>query len=394
VPNPIRTPKDELVTKIADARSRQLSDAASAARIPLLIALTWALLWAWAIYKVEFGYINIYRARYIGLNNYLNLPFHPNPSKKSSLSKRSSRESDHISKANLLVKICETDLGIPREVKAFGRRIEIDQEWYLNYCTRIIRGGLEFSDRRYHENRVVNFPGGFGAVDVSDLGILANLGLLLILAWGFYAARRERDAVSSFINFESGECGHWSPQRYHIIPADPLLNAQHLSVAYSSVANRFLFLFSDKSKPKIIVISLVLSIPFFVSSANLLSDLVDVTNTRFENSVSIIFTVELFLVAAVGLLTFRCAALAKDTSFLLYGWFLGVRDVWSKECWSESYANPSPLEVNSVDGKATPRKFGAPDRYSPSVDRPVMEPVRNSVEIHKRGRSSGSRRPR
>ncbi len=355
----LRSCHDDIVSKIAEARSRQLSDAAPAWRVPLLLSITWALLWAWTIYKVEFGYNNTYKNRYIALNAYVDpwldndnsaeKRFAQNAYVKSHFANDSSATSEF--RQDTLSKICEINLGIPKEISVFGRLIQLNQRWRINFCQRIIRDRLAHAEKKYDDNRSMVFPGGFGTVEVSDLGILANLGLLLILSWGFYAGRRERDAVSSFVKFD-GDFGHWSPQTYRIKPADNLLKAQHLSIAYYSVANRFLFLFSSsKAKPKIVITAIIISLPFLVSLSNFVSDLLSFSKNTFENSVTARFVIEVFLLGGVGFLTYKSVVIAKDISFLLYGWLLGVEEVWAKE-WDQS--TPSSVEVDTVSGSAVP----------------------------------------
>jgi hypothetical protein len=56
--------KQETRWKLVEARSKQIAEAVSAARIPFLLVLTWAFLWAWSLYSTEFSYLKIYHARH------------------------------------------------------------------------------------------------------------------------------------------------------------------------------------------------------------------------------------------------------------------------------------------------------------------------------------------
>jgi hypothetical protein len=50
--------------KMVDAQCTQLADAVSVARIPFLLSLLWAFIWAWSLYSAEFGYLgSFYRER-------------------------------------------------------------------------------------------------------------------------------------------------------------------------------------------------------------------------------------------------------------------------------------------------------------------------------------------
>ena len=48
----------------------------------------------------------------------------------------------------------------------------------------------------------MSFPGGFPKIEESDLGVIGQVGLLLILAWLFYTVRRENNALQSFVDID------------------------------------------------------------------------------------------------------------------------------------------------------------------------------------------------
>jgi hypothetical protein len=48
--------------RLIEAHSKQLGDSVTAARIPFLLALTWAFIWAWALYAYEFSYVDVLHA--------------------------------------------------------------------------------------------------------------------------------------------------------------------------------------------------------------------------------------------------------------------------------------------------------------------------------------------
>src|SRR5271170_3185950 len=50
--------------KLVEIRCTQLGDAVAGARTPFFLALTWAFIWAWALYAYEFSYVDVLRTRY------------------------------------------------------------------------------------------------------------------------------------------------------------------------------------------------------------------------------------------------------------------------------------------------------------------------------------------
>lgn len=49
------------VWKLVDARCKQLADSVTAARVPFLLSLIWAFVWAWSLYLADVGYIKYYQ---------------------------------------------------------------------------------------------------------------------------------------------------------------------------------------------------------------------------------------------------------------------------------------------------------------------------------------------
>jgi hypothetical protein len=68
----------ETIWKLLDARCKQLSDVIGATRVPFLLALSWALLWFWALYTTDQGYLKLYRARYVAITAMMNSTAQPN----------------------------------------------------------------------------------------------------------------------------------------------------------------------------------------------------------------------------------------------------------------------------------------------------------------------------
>ncbi|MGY8666178.1 hypothetical protein Q3C01_28035 [Bradyrhizobium sp. UFLA05-109] len=326
----------DVVWKLVDARCKALSDVIAATRVPFLLALSWALLWFWALYATEQGYIQTYRARYAAISSLV--------------------DSRNPGDAQLLKNICDAyvlkQASLPSSVE--GEHVGISDEFRLNYCKTLVNARRDFAEKTYSEQWLISFPGGFGKIHVTDLGIVGNLAFVLILSWTFYAIRRENLAVESFVRSDADRRnGYWIPKKFNLVPQGDIFSGAHLAYAYQVVAQRFLFIIATNSRPLLATTIVLCVFPAAVSFLDLLTDLRDIFTHTFGTEVTIRVMIGMVLFGIVCLLTARIAMYIVDTSVLLNGWNLAVRDVWMKD-WNDPKDEAAPaVMIDRMEQKAS-----------------------------------------
>ena len=324
--------RPDTLWKLVDARATQLADSVSGARAAFLVALTWSFIWAWALYSADNGYLVELRDRY-GFYYASSLASDPRVELKQWCART-----------------------FPRVASANDRQLPADDK--LEFCKQTAKTAFEWVDKAYLDSTLLSFPGGFAKLSVSDLGVIGQIGMLIILFWLFYAARRENHAIRAIVDMdtETRKKDSWSPQRFVLESQDQYLSAEHVAYAYHSVAQRFVFIFSHHSRPLLSLTFLLLSIPALVGVWNFVTDvrdLVDLFLQPVNFAILLRTTIEAFLLICVLLTTFRIARAELDTSVLLNGWFLAARDVWMEE-WDETThepASPAIVFVNEQKAK-------------------------------------------
>ncbi|QOZ24143.1 hypothetical protein [Bradyrhizobium sp. CCBAU 51753] len=323
----------DVVWKLVDARCKALSDVIAATRVPFLLALSWALLWFWALYATDKGYVQTYRARYAAISSLI----------------------DSQNDAQTLKKICNDyvleQTSLPSLVQ--GERIKISDDFRLNYCKALIVSRRDLAEKTYFEQWLISFPGGFGKIHVTDLGIVGNLAFVLILSWTFYAIRRENLAVESFVKSDADRAnGYRIPKKFNLIPQGDIFSGAHFAYAYQVVAQRFLFIIGTNSRPLLATTVVLCVFPSVVSLLDLLTDIRDLLTHTYETEVWIRVMIGMVLFGIVCLLTEKIAGYIVDTSVLLNGWNLAVRDVWMKD-WNDPKDETAPMVIiDRVEQKA------------------------------------------
>jgi hypothetical protein len=223
--------RPDTLWKLVDARCRQLTDAVAATRTPFIVALTWSFIWAWALYSNEFSYLNTYETRYF----FYKLV--------------ASHAEESVEKTSQFRELCERRI-LPRKVpNPFGdKEHEITALGHQALCKEIIAARHTDAVRRVYDSRFVSFPGGFTKLYITDLAIMGNVGLLLILLWCFYSSRRENHAIKTFIYLkDESEAGY--PVTFNktvdLIPRDEFLSPEHYAFAYNAVSQRFVFILTE-----------------------------------------------------------------------------------------------------------------------------------------------------
>jgi hypothetical protein len=298
--------------------------------VPFFLGLAWAFIWAWALYNVDIGYLTVFQSRYERL---------------SALAVSSAQvDRDELSKTwcpRVAPGLYKAVGNIPMDAATAQEKLEL--------CKTIIKLRLDWVSKGFLESTLITFPGGFARLHISDLGIVGQAGLLLILAWGFFAIRRENHAFRAIVDMtpESRRVSGLFPNRFDLTPTDPYFSAEHLAYAYHAVAQRFVFILSSYSSPLLWLTLLLCAFPAIVAGWNAYTDVRDVFQHQFfEQSLVVRTMIEIVLYLAVCLLTSFSIRYVLDSTVLLNGWFLAVRDVWMEE-WDET--NNAKAEAVTVD---------------------------------------------
>jgi hypothetical protein len=231
----------------------------------------------------------------------------------------------------------------------------------LAICEQRLGELKERSQVALADSRVLELPGMPVKFHVSDLGVIGQSGVLLLLTWGYYAFRRENHAIKQFVRLRPARPIHWTnrmvrcPREYTLQAVDKHLSAEHLVYAYKAVSQRFVFMLSQPSPPLRAMTMLLVALPFVVSVANVVSDFLTLKDllepfekyeagllhARFRVSAALLVPVALVTVAS-----WRCFT---NSGWLLNGWYLASATVWNDE-WDERTTLPAS-EV-AVDARA------------------------------------------
>jgi hypothetical protein len=338
--------RPETVWRLVEAHCKQITDALSAARVPLVLGLTWAFIWAWSLYAMDLGYI---RPQFEHVERLIAKGKSAEPkdvAKVREICLAGYRRADPGDSARKALKNLPDD-----EFKKCLERMEKSQEW-----TR----------KQLEEVRLVSFPGGLAKTTVADLGVVGQAGLILILAWGFFSTRREYQAVRAMVDIRVDPAGvgwkrtlgfQWSPQNYILVPAERHFSAEHLAYAYHSVAQRFLFILTDESRPLPVATVLLLFFPALVATFNLGTDVRDVV--KYGEAITPVaqymIVAEALLLFATWAITLKITRLAVQTAVLLHGWKLAVSQVWMEQWDERDEDSATPIYVDRSAGGPTAR---------------------------------------
>lgn len=350
----------ETLWKLVDTQCAQLADSVAGARRPFLLALTWAFIWASALYSFGFGDNKYMAAHYAGLSRLVEAEKEDREEllKVGSLHEKS-LEKDKM--AELEKKIAESKEKIDtycRDLSPQSSSIEIR----TSRCRNLIADADKLFKNAHHEAMFISLPGSLGKFSIGDLAIVGQFGLLLILSWSFFATRRENHAVRAFVDMDahSRNTTGWFPVTYILEPRAKLLLAEHFAYAYRSVAQRFVFIFSQHSKPLFAFAGLLTVIPVLVASWNAYTDLQDTfrliefKSGLFPVRVYIIkIFIEIVLLVLVWLITYQIIRYDLETSTLLNGWELAARDVWMAN-WDATGHPPGRVKIDVRAQTATP----------------------------------------
>jgi hypothetical protein len=173
-------------------------------------------------------------------------------------------------------------------------------------CKNALTARREWAEKTFLDSTAMSFPGGFPKIEESDLGVIGQVGLLLILAWLFYTVRRENHALQSFVDIDKDtrRVGKHFPSSFIIEPQDEFFSAEHIATLHV----------------------------FF--------DLLDLIAYDWVGELSVRFVAELFLLIGVWVITISILRYVIDSSILLNGWYLASKLVWVRE-WDENTDEPA-----------------------------------------------------
>jgi hypothetical protein len=319
--------KPATVWKLVEAQCNQLTDAVAGARTPFLLSLVWAFIWAWALYSSEFGYLgSFYRQR---LDASL-----LHASEVGATGEQQFRiDCNRVTAGTLSKDLKESTKLAPEKREA---------------CESALKGRRAWAEKAYLDSTEMSFPGGFPKIQVSDLGVIGQGGLLLILAWLFYALRRENHAIRTFVDLDARtrKNGGLLPGSLILEPQETFFSAEHLAYAYHAVSQKFVFIFSRYYRPLLVTTVLLVSIPAIIASLHVISDLFDVIDYDWARPLTFRFVLEVVLLVLVWFVTIKTTGHVLDSSLLLNAWYLASKNVWYTE-WDENTDDPaSRVRVN------------------------------------------------
>jgi hypothetical protein len=298
--------RDATLWRLVDANVAQLRDAVSSARIPLLIALTWTFVWAVTLYNnEEYGYPKILMTRWENAALADSCPCaDPKTIKRFHHALWLADSTGHSKKDSLAV-----------------NRVHV-------LCREVLKVDLEEIARREIQAWDFAVPGIGARTTVFDLGLVGNIGLLLILLWFYYASRRENHAVRAFVDTASSS--DWVPffRTFDLRATNSRLKPRHYAFAYQAVAQRFVFLTSRRSWTLLLATIGMMLLPLAVSVWNLWTDVRDVSLWQLGELVFARMGLAVALTVILSFLSFNVVRLQLMTSGLLNGWYLASRDVW------------------------------------------------------------------
>jgi hypothetical protein len=329
MPGRKRTPAT--IWKMVDAQCTQLTDAVAAAKIPFLITLLWAFIWAWSLYSSEFGYLTtFYRTRL----------------DSSLLYKDETATSGALQFMIDCKRVTAGRLQVNESLSPEKQpALSPDQK---KDCEKSLTERRSWAEKAYLDSTAMSFPGGFQKVEESDLGVIGQCGLILLLAWLFYAQRRETHAIQTFVDVNSHTRHHGTVFTLEFVlePQNDFLSAEHLAYAYHAVAQRFLLIFARFATPLLTVTILLLAIPAIVATLHVLGDPRDAAAYQWVEHLTARFVFEVILLIIVWFVTLMIIKYVIESSRLLAAWSLASKEVWLDE-WDENTDHPaSKVKVN------------------------------------------------
>lgn len=361
--------------KLVEMRCEALADAAKGARLPYLLALMWAFVWSACLYTGSVGYVRMYQARYVTLERHFAREFsdfgvsceiQADPSLK--------RKCVSIPKARVpavvsgdLTKACgrmEQPIGTPADDAARTARVKD--------CAQEIANRVARSVDRAERQILVTLPGLAVPLHYSDLGIVGALGLILLLAWLFFALRRENHAIASFVRIRPfrSDGPSWSITGYEVVPQERYWSAEHYAFAYNAVSQRFLFLFSTHSRTTQGIAVLLTSFPAIVASVSFATDIysaIGIIREMRDNTVVWRLIAEFALLGIVLAFTVLVVRYVVLSNRLLNAWYLATQGVWMDE-WDETNQNAASVVRIEERKRAVAKTRPIADAPAPDAD--------------------------
>lgn len=363
----------DVAGKMIDAHCEQVKDAMNSVKAPLVLALTWAMIWLWSIYSNEFslndglGRRTMYGATLV---EYV------------LSSSADGTSDDEKTLANIekqrpyAVKMCKNHIfgkyqGGFEEISWLSRKSdgEIDAkgllsgdrvltEKYLQSCLSIMKRRLDNVERRLSEVRHITIPGGFGTVSASDFGVVGGLSLTLIVIWLHMMLRRLCYSVGAFFDLKSLNLS--SPEGLTLAPAFPCYSSRLMGYAYQAVSQRFFLVSATQDVRVVIGAAVLLLFPLLPVIFNSLLSLYGLSSPIWESRVYYTVVWEFGILVMLSALTVMNVLMVRRTQLILAGWYLAATKVWLRADTPEHGAAPRVL-VNLL-GRSVGKDIRAGDQ--------------------------------
>ncbi len=319
-------------------------------RLPFLLALSWSFFWGWQIYGYSFGYIDDYRDRYTRFELMM-----LRAEARSRGLVTGDKIPDDVSEFHRICGALSPDLNFDDE------KVDIsDWSAKTRVCKAILETRFEWSQKTWLDSKTVQIPASFesipvnlGSIQTSDLGVVGQVGTVLTLLWGFLAIRRENHSIKAFVDRdgESQKSGRVMPKKFALIPQDSNLSSEHYVFAYHAVSESFVFLFSRYSRPVLFTTMMLFLFPAFVAALGFFEDAIyffAYQQSYAEPALYVRLICEAALLIVVVVVSWLQMRTIIETSSLLNGWCLAVKDVWTRH-WDERDQEEAPTVEIDVD---------------------------------------------
>jgi hypothetical protein len=309
------------IWKLVDAKCVQLADSVKAARVPFLLLLLWTFVWGTSLYNHDYGYTRELIKR-----------------TESVLADPSFSTSPCS-----LIAPEKTGRWIARyhpDIVGLANATAITKE-QKELCDSAIRTRYLHLIKLHTDGWYLSLPGNVGSVTIMDMNLVGNAALLLLLLWFFYAARRENHAILSFVDIMEEDARRlWFPNQFTLAPQVKLFSSEHYAFAYHAVSQRFVFIFSSRSRPLLATSVGLVCLPALMALWNLWTDLRDISAFSLILEVGWRTAIEAVLFVPVVAVTYLIARTTVLTSVLLNAWSL-ANEHWSA-AWDEDTQDEAP----------------------------------------------------
>ncbi|MCA1908387.1 MAG: hypothetical protein LDL39_08505 [Magnetospirillum sp.] len=362
----------DLGSRLIDTHCDQVKDAAHSGRLPLVLTLTWSLMWLWAIYSNNYTLEDGLRQRTIYFLTGLDLAIASvEPPSQQQGTPLPVVNKDVAEKVSSFVNACHEIIyrpyegsnanfasiakqidslvkavnslggGVKKEDLKEGERILLSG--FMKNCRAVINGRLVNEEKSVYENRKINLPGGFGRLFVMDFGIIGGISFIVILMWQFMSLRRTELSVRSF--FEPGSLNFSDKNGLLLRPFTSRYLPSHMVYGFQAISERF-FLISSASDRRLTVTAVfLLTFPLVPAVWDAVDALGYIKAGGWESRLYYALVLQFLILGLIGVLVgFNIASIWR-TQYLVQAWQLACRHVWGKQMEREAEASQPARRV-------------------------------------------------